>query len=68
MNEKVEKVFENTIKTIKISGFAEVYIGAYSGVPLNDSEKEKLFNKLRLIGYNVHTKFNSHGVTYYRIS
>jgi hypothetical protein len=64
----LEKVKEKVNKLINKFGSAEIYIHQHSQTPLSFEEKCTLFDGLRLKGYNIHTKTNSHGVQYYRIS
>ena len=70
--ENVNKRIDKAIKTIQDQiakyGAAELYCHPLSLTPLNDREKALVFDNYRHRGYNIHTKINRHGITYYRIA
>lgn len=67
-NKRIDKAIKTIQDQIAKYGAAELYCHASSLTPLNDREKALVFDSYRSKGYNIHTKRNSHGITYYRIA
>lgn len=64
----LKEVTDYVSNELQQRGFAEIRIDKNSDYPLNFAEKCKLFDNLRVTGYNIHTKTDLNGNQYYRIS
>ena len=64
----LQEVINRINKDLKTFGSCQLYCHGYSKTPLNETERQQIFDKYRQIGYNITPKRNSHNVEYFLIS